>query len=107
MAPPVLRPTLFILQLVLCTCFAAGAFGAERKERDKAPLPKPPPQPVEQSLKVPRGETITIPLKIWGTQREPLQFLIRKPPMAGKRRPRLSDFHPFPCWCFIQAQPRI
>jgi hypothetical protein len=81
---PVLNPTLFILRVVLCICFAAGATAADRKERAREPLPKPPPQPVAQSVKVARGESIAILLKIYGTQGEKLRFLIRRPPNAGK-----------------------
>ncbi|MHA3771157.1 choice-of-anchor D domain-containing protein [Verrucomicrobiota bacterium sgz303538] len=78
-----LLPILF--QLLLLLTVDATSFAADRKDRNKEPsLPKPPPQAVEQSIKVRRGEKLTIPLKIYGSQREALRFLIRKEPANGK-----------------------
>ena len=61
------------------------AWGADdRKDRKKEPLVIPPPQPVPQEIKVERGEDIIVPLKIYGRRNQPLTFLIRRNPKAGK-----------------------
>lgn len=83
-----LLPILF--QLFLLVALGASSAAADRKERKAEPLPAPPPQPVEQTVKVRRGETLAIPLRIYGSQRESLRFLIRKEPASGK----LSDVQP-------------
>ena len=82
MQNPALR---FILLAALC---AAGALvgapplaGAERK---KEPLPEAPPPAQPLAVKVPRGETAEIALRIYGRKNEPLKYLIRTPPKSGK-----------------------
>jgi hypothetical protein len=50
-------------------------------------LPEAPPPAVPLSVKVTRGETIDIPLRIYGRKNELLKYLIRVPPQHGK----LSD----------------
>ena len=52
-------------------------------EREK-PIPPPPPQAVPQVIKVNRGDKAEIELKIYGTQKEQLQFLVRTKPAQGR-----------------------
>ena len=82
---PVQNPFLYVVQWTLALlALAGGVLAAERDDRGKPALPKPPPQPVEYSLKVKRGEKLAVPLKIYGSQRETLRFLIRKQPAKGR-----------------------
>ena len=57
------------------------------------PTPSPaPPQPVPLNLQVNRGETLTIPLRIYGTRAQRLDFLIRAKPQHGRlSAPKQSD----------------
>ncbi len=71
-----------VLLIWLVSCVPCPVFAARRDEK-KAPLPAPPPQAVEQKVEVPRGKTVNIPLKIYGSQRETLRFLIRSPVEHG------------------------
>ncbi|MDB6175601.1 MAG: Fibronectin type domain protein [Chthoniobacteraceae bacterium] len=57
--------------------------GVARKA-DPPELPKAPPQPVSPIVRVKRGESVEIPLKIYGTRSQTLDFLIRVPPQTGK-----------------------
>ncbi len=51
----------------------------------KSPALAPaPPEPVPQSLKVNRGETIDVPLGIYGSRNQTLEFRIQTHPGAGK-----------------------
>jgi hypothetical protein len=47
-------------------------------------LTTPPPQAVEQMIRVRRAESIEIPLRIYGTRAQTLEFRIRSAPRAGK-----------------------
>lgn len=42
-----------------------------------------PPQPVQQTARVPRGGSVEIPLRIYGTRNQKLEFRIRQAPRAG------------------------
>ena len=75
----------FVPLAALC---AAGALvcapvsvGAERKNEPSPEVP-PPAQPL--TVKVPRGETAEIALRIYGRKNEPLKYLIRTLPKSGK-----------------------
>ena len=77
--------SLFLPLAALC---AAGALlwalplaGAAQK---KEPLPEAPPPAQPLAVKVPRGETVEIALRIYGRKNEALKYLIRTPPKSGK-----------------------
>ena len=78
-----LSPRLLALASWIAWSLALPA-SAARKDEKKVPLPTPPPQAVEQKVEVPRGKAVNIPLKIYGTQRELLRFLIRSEPEHGE-----------------------
>ena len=72
----------------LAALLASGALlgvpplaGAERK-KDAPPEIPPPAQPL--AVKVPRGETLPILLRIYGRKNEALKYLIRTPPQHGR-----------------------
>lgn len=74
---------------------AAGLFAgmtlscaeAAEKKKDTRPVLDPPPPARPQSLTVPRGGRVDVPLKIYGVQSDTLRYLIKTPPAHG----RLSD----------------
>lgn len=55
--------------------------------RPKPTLAPVPPQPVEQTLRVRRGESVDVPLRIYGTRAQTLEFRIRAAPRAGTLSP--------------------
>ena len=72
----------------LAALCAAGALlcapplaGADKK---KEPLPEVPPPAQPLAVKVPRGESVDIALRIYGRKNEALKYLIRTPPKSGK-----------------------
>ncbi len=56
----------------------------DRGDGKPANLPPAPPIPVPQVVKVGRGEKAEIPLRIYGSQKDELRFLIRTSPEHGK-----------------------
>lgn len=62
------------------------ALAAEKKKSTPVMAPAPPPA-MPQTVRVPRGQKIDIPLRIYGRANEPLRYLIRTAPAHGK----LSD----------------
>lgn len=77
-------PSLRLLALLLWAACGLSLPASAAREEKKEPLPPPPPQAVEQKVEVPRGQAVQIPLKIYGSQRETLRFLIRSAPEHGK-----------------------
>lgn len=76
-------PRVFLLTLIfLAFLGAAPSFAADKKKKEEPPIP--PPQPVAQQVAVPRGDTLDIRLTIHGRKYEPLKYLIRTKPQAGK-----------------------
>lgn len=74
------RASRFSFLLAFCALCLAPVAGA----REKRPvLPPPPPQPVPLTLKVARGETIELPLAIYGSQKELVTFVLRSKPAHG------------------------
>ena len=67
--------------LLLAALWLHSAAAAPKKE---PALAAAPPLPVEASVKVKRGESVEIPLRIYGKQHEALTYLIRVPPGHGK-----------------------
>jgi hypothetical protein len=55
--------------------------------RPKPTVARVPPQPVEQILRVRRGESVDVPLRIYGTRAQTLEFRIRAAPRAGTLSP--------------------
>ena len=82
--------------LPLAAVCAAGALlwalplaGAEQK---KEPLPEAPPPAQPLAVKVVRGETVEIALRIYGRKNEPLKYLVRTPPKSGRlTEPRVVE----------------
>ncbi len=78
-----LRRILALAAASVLLCCGTNAAAA----RKPAPLPSAPPEPVAQSLQVKRGESIDVPLRIYGTRNQTLDFVVKVQPPAGK----LSD----------------
>ena len=68
--------------------FAVSLLLAElHAQRRAPPPPAAPPQPVQQSARVKRGGSVEIPLRIYGTRNQQLDFLIRSQPESGTLSP--------------------
>ena len=75
----------FVPLLALCAAGALlGALPPARSDAKKDPLPEAPPPALPLAVKVARGETAEIALRIYGRKNEALKYLIRTPPQAGK-----------------------
>jgi len=73
----------FVWRITVCALAFALAPQAGTAERKKDPLPEIPPPVQPLMVKVLRGETAEIQLRIHGSRNEPLRFLIRTPPEHG------------------------
>ena len=72
--------------LLVCGPLPAAA------QRKKEPLPEAPPPAQPLAVKVARGETVEIALRIYGRKNEPLKYLIRGAPEHGKlTEPRVVE----------------
>lgn len=71
--------TIIAATLAVALLSTAGA----QSRRDLRDAPAPPP-PVTQTIPVLRGEKLTVPLGIYGTRGEPLEFIIRSLPAHGR-----------------------
>jgi hypothetical protein len=61
---------------------------APASAREKKPaLATPPPQAVDQTVRVRRSDSIDVPLRIYGTRAQSLEFRIRAAPRAGTLSP--------------------
>lgn len=69
-----------ILLAALLLPTPAGAASKAAKE----PAAPAPPQPVAQKVSVQRGQSVEIPLRIYGTRAQTLSWIIRQQPTQGK-----------------------
>ena len=78
--------TASISALLLLSTLLPGAVLGKTERGDGKPLnlPPAPPIPVPQVVKVGRGEKVEVPLRIYGSQKDELRFLIRASPEHGK-----------------------
>ncbi|MEO7319720.1 MAG: hypothetical protein ABIZ56_12080, partial [Chthoniobacteraceae bacterium] len=74
-----IRPRLASALLFLKLGLAPMAMAAP-----KTPVAPAPPQPMEQKAAVKRGDTVDIPLKIYGTRAQTLSWIIKQAPLHGK-----------------------
>ncbi|HZJ14235.1 MAG TPA: hypothetical protein VFD27_04250 [Chthoniobacteraceae bacterium] len=78
------RPYLSCLRIAItATALVWGWTGAAGAPPPASVAPAPP-KPIEQQVSVKRGESVDIPLRIYGTRAQTLGWLIRQRPAHGK-----------------------
>src|SRR6478736_495607 len=70
--------------LIVIACLLLLAPAHAQRKQPKEPVGIAPPQPVTLNVKIRREGKTEIPLRIHGMANEPLQYLIRVPPLHGK-----------------------
>lgn len=70
--------------LIAIACLLLLAPAQAQRKQPKDPVGIAPPQPVQLNVKIRREGKTEIPLRIYGVANEPLQYLIRVPPLHGK-----------------------
>lgn len=83
---PVKKPSssLVWLGVLSAAVLLAGTTPGAAADGKKEPLPEAPPPARPLIVKVPRGETIEIQMRTFGSRTEPLRYLIRTPPEHGR-----------------------
>ena len=72
----------FVVLLACGALLGAPPLASAERKRDAPPEIPPPAQPL--AVKVARGESVVIQLRIYGRKNEPLKYLIRTPPEHGR-----------------------
>ena len=82
---PVFRP-FYTMRIALACAISAlvSTQSSAQPPKPKTPVMVAPPQPLRISLKARREEHVEIPLGIYGTRSQTLEFKIRTQPSAGK-----------------------
>lgn len=78
-----LKTSLRLLACLACGLGALSPAGAKPKKPEQPVIVPAPPQPMPQSVRVNRGSSVDIPLKIFGTRSYTLEFRIKSPPRSG------------------------
>ncbi len=80
----VVKPAFLSLRLLAFTAIVLVGLPLHAERKSAAPVVAVPPQPVPATVKVKRGESVAIPLRIYGSRSQTIEFLIRTEPKAGK-----------------------
>ena len=75
--------SVWLAALLACAALS-GAPPTASAQRSKDPPPEIPPPAQPLTVKVPRGESVPILLRIFGRKNEALKYLIRTPPQHGR-----------------------
>lgn len=74
--------TIFLRAFLLAAVFAGNpAFAQKKKEQ---PVIKAPPPPIPRKVILDRGQQVTVPLAVYGSGVENMEFVIRTAPKFGK-----------------------